>query len=160
MIDYRLASKIHFDELDRYLAAYLAREAPNPRSTARQKLARLTVLHCHEISADVYDEIARRKSEGMMGFHPTRNQAREKLATLPTPRFQDLCGDVHFELVRRYPEFGLKEVRRISLPEQSNSIAERQPSGRASPSPSWASEDNYVAGMSPPTRLRTTTTPV
>ncbi|KAF8884682.1 hypothetical protein BD779DRAFT_770746 [Infundibulicybe gibba] len=143
-IDYRLVARTHFDEFDHYLAAYLAREAPSSRPTARQKLTRLTVPQCYELSTDVYDELIRRKTEGKaapflpvrMEFHPKRNQARQKLATLPTSRFQDLCGDVHFELARRYPEFNWES------------------SGRTSPTPSWASEDTYVAGMAHPTRLR------
>ncbi|TFK23690.1 cell polarity protein [Coprinopsis marcescibilis] len=90
-IDYRQVSKTHFEELSKYLAAYLARSQPNSRSTARQKLTRLTIQQFHELSTDE--------------FHPKRNQARQKLATLPTSRFEDLSSDVYFELARRYPEF-------------------------------------------------------
>ncbi|KAE9408640.1 hypothetical protein BT96DRAFT_913786 [Gymnopus androsaceus JB14] len=111
-IDYRTVSKIHFDELSKYLAAYLAKAAPNSRSTARQKLTRLTIQQFHELSTDVYDELIRRKNEKEVPFlpvreefHPKRNQARQKLATLPTSRFEDLSSDVYFELSRRYPEF-------------------------------------------------------
>ncbi|GLB37366.1 putative spa2 homology domain (SHD) of GIT [Lyophyllum shimeji] len=111
-IDYRLVSKTHFDELSRYLAAYLARAPPNSRSTARQKLTRLTIQQFHELSTDVYDELVRRQNETEVpflplrsDFHPKRNQARQKLATLPTSRFEDLSSDVYFELSRRYPEF-------------------------------------------------------
>ncbi|KAJ7076896.1 hypothetical protein B0H15DRAFT_934193 [Mycena belliarum] len=112
-IDYRSVSEIHFNELDRYLAAYLAKAAPNSRSTARQKLTRLTIQQFHELSTDVYDELVRRKNERdaipflpvREEFHPKRNQARQKLATLPTTRFEDLSSDVYFELGRRYPEF-------------------------------------------------------
>ncbi|KAF9070817.1 hypothetical protein BDP27DRAFT_1323049 [Rhodocollybia butyracea] len=112
-IDYRAVSKIHFEELNKYLAAYLARAAPNSRSTARQKLTRLTIQQFHELSTDVYDELIRRKNERdavpflpvREDFHPKRNQARQKLATLPTSRFEDLSSDVYFELSRRYPEF-------------------------------------------------------
>ncbi|KAF8070406.1 hypothetical protein FPV67DRAFT_1017824 [Lyophyllum atratum] len=111
-IDYRLVSKTHFDELSRYLAAYLAKAPPNSRSTARQKLTRLTIQQFHELSTDVYDELVRRQNETEVpflplrsDFHPKRNQARQKLATLPTSRFEDLSSDVYFELSRRYPEF-------------------------------------------------------
>ncbi|KAJ7497027.1 hypothetical protein FB451DRAFT_1359481 [Mycena latifolia] len=112
-IDYRSVSEVHFNELDRYLAAYLAKAAPNSRSTARQKLTRLTIQQFHELSTDVYDELVRRKNEREAipflpvreEFHPKRNQARQKLATLPTTRFEDLSSDVYFELGRRYPEF-------------------------------------------------------
>ncbi|KIY54002.1 hypothetical protein FISHEDRAFT_32248 [Fistulina hepatica ATCC 64428] len=115
--DFRSISKTYFDELSVYLAAYLARAAPNSRSSARQKLTRLTIQQFHELSTDVYDELVRRKSDkqGMLrnfpflpvqdSFHPKRNQARQKLATLPTNRFEDLSSDVYFELTRRYPEF-------------------------------------------------------
>lgn len=112
-IDFRTISKTHFEELGKYLAAYLARSQPNSRSTARQKLTRLTIQQFHELSTDVYDELIRRKNEREVipflpvreDFHPKRNQARQKLATLPTSRFEDLSSDVYFELARRYPEF-------------------------------------------------------
>ncbi|CAK5265603.1 unnamed protein product [Mycena citricolor] len=111
-IDYRAVSEVHFNELDRYLAAYLARAAPNSRTSARQKLTRLTIQQFHELSTDVYDELCRRKNETQIPFlpvreefHPKRNQARQKLATLPVSRFEDLSSDVYFELGRRYPEF-------------------------------------------------------
>jgi hypothetical protein len=103
---------------------------PNSRSTARQKLTRLTIQQFHELSTDVYDELVRRQNEKegarliasldivsiiltsvvpylplRADFHPKRNQARQKLATLPTSRFEDLSSDVYFELARRYPEF-------------------------------------------------------
>ncbi|KAJ3780608.1 hypothetical protein GGU10DRAFT_139160 [Lentinula aff. detonsa] len=91
---------------------YRSLAPPNSRSTARQKLSRLTIRQSHELSTDVYDELIRRKSEKEVpflqvraGFHPKRNQARQKLATLSTSRFEDLSSDVYFELARRYPEF-------------------------------------------------------
>ncbi|KAF7321396.1 hypothetical protein MKEN_00660100 [Mycena kentingensis (nom. inval.)] len=111
-IDYRAVSETHFHELDRYLAAYLAKAPPNSRTSARQKLTRLTIQQFHELSTDVYDELIRRKSADQVPFlpvreefHPKRNQARQKLATLPVSRFEDLSSDVYFELSRRYPEF-------------------------------------------------------
>ncbi|KAF9453965.1 hypothetical protein P691DRAFT_790378 [Macrolepiota fuliginosa MF-IS2] len=111
-VDYRAVSRIHFDELNRYLADYLAKAAPNSRTTARQKLTRLTIQQFHELSTDVYDELVRRQNNNEVPFlpvkeefHPKRNQARQKLATLPAPRFEDLSSDVYFELARRYPEF-------------------------------------------------------
>ncbi|KAG6884997.1 hypothetical protein C0993_006648 [Termitomyces sp. T159_Od127] len=112
-IDFRTVSKIHFDELSHYLAAYLAKAAPNSRANARQKLTRLTSQQFHELSTDVYDELVRRQSDTeavpflplRSDFHPKRNQARQKLATLPSSRFEDLSSDVYFELSRRYPEF-------------------------------------------------------
>lgn len=110
-IDYRQVSRVHFSELSQYLADYLARAPPNSRTSARQKLTRLTVQQFHELSTDVYDELIRRKLDNAPflpvrdDFHPKRNQARQKLATLPTTRFEDLSSDVYFELARRYPEF-------------------------------------------------------
>ncbi|KAG6837808.1 hypothetical protein H0H93_016176 [Arthromyces matolae] len=128
-IDFRTVSRVHFDELSRYLAAYLAKAPPNSRATARQKLTRLTSQQFHELSTDVYDELVRRQSDNegtdayflpsnldlitisvpflplRSDFHPKRNQARQKLATLPASRFEDLSSDVYFELSRRYPEF-------------------------------------------------------
>ncbi|KAG6381880.1 hypothetical protein JVT61DRAFT_495 [Boletus reticuloceps] len=96
----------------------------NSRSTARQKLTRLTRQQFQELSTDVYDELIRRKmntSENEIlclpprdEFHPKRNQARQKLATLPAARFEDLSSDVYFELSRRYPEF--KEENEVGTP--------------------------------------------
>ncbi|KAJ3988805.1 hypothetical protein F5890DRAFT_1489268 [Lentinula detonsa] len=121
-IDYRSMCKIHYNELHRYLTAYLARAPPNSRSTARQKLSRLTIRQSHELSTDVYDELIRRKSgkevpflQVRAGFHPKRNQARQKLATLSTSRFEDLSSDVYFELARRYPEFKEDPAERTSV---------------------------------------------
>ncbi|KAL4071264.1 hypothetical protein V8B97DRAFT_1962186 [Scleroderma yunnanense] len=114
-LDPKSTARTHFIELSQYLAAYLAKAPPNSRSTARQKLTRLTKQQFQELSTDVYDELVRRKTNtdeneipclpARDDFHPKRNQARQKLATLPTPRFEDLSSDVFFELSRRYPEF-------------------------------------------------------
>ncbi|TFK62244.1 hypothetical protein BDN72DRAFT_848826 [Pluteus cervinus] len=144
-IDYRQVSKKHFTELSQYLAAYLARTPANSRSTARQKLTRLTIQQFHELSTDVYDELMRRKDERQVpflpvreDFHPKRNQARQKLATLPASRFEDLSSDVYYELSRRYPEFN------------------EDPSGRGSASSNY---DDYPApdfpSSSPPRNNRT-----
>ncbi|EMD33042.1 hypothetical protein CERSUDRAFT_126237 [Gelatoporia subvermispora B] len=113
--DPRTIARTHFDELSKYLASYLAKEPANSRSTARQKLTRLTRQQFQELSTDVYDELVRRKNNTTDNevpflpvrddFHPKRNQARQKLATLPTGRFKDLSSDVYYELARRYPEF-------------------------------------------------------
>ncbi|GJE91341.1 hypothetical protein PsYK624_074900 [Phanerochaete sordida] len=113
--DARSIARTHFEELHRYLASYLAKEPANSRSTARQKLTRLTRQQFQELSTDVYDELIRRKTNTTDNevpflpvrddFHPKRNQARQKLATLPTGRFKDLSSDVYYELGRRYPEF-------------------------------------------------------
>ncbi|KAJ3776968.1 hypothetical protein EV361DRAFT_88999 [Lentinula raphanica] len=143
-IDYRSISKIHFEELSQYLAVYLTRAAPNSRSSARQKLTRLTIQQFHELSTDVYDELIRRKGDKEVpflpvreDFHPKRNQARQKLATLPTSRFEDLSSDVYFELARRYPEF------------------REDPAGRASVSSNY---DDYPAPGFPSTNPRATNT--
>ncbi|KAI0090600.1 hypothetical protein BDY19DRAFT_936134 [Irpex rosettiformis] len=122
----RNIARTHFDELHQYLASYLAKELANSRSTARQKLTRLTRQQFQELSTDVYDELVRRKTNSSNNeipflpvrddFHPKRNQARQKLATLPTGRFKDLSSDVYYELGRRYPDF--KE----QLPDSANSL--------------------------------------
>ncbi|KAF9228291.1 hypothetical protein BS17DRAFT_773424 [Gyrodon lividus] len=113
--DPRVIARTHYIELQQYLATYLAKAPANSRSTARQKLTRLTKQQFQELSTDVYDELVRRKMNtpedeipclpARDEFHPKRNQARQKLATLPTARFEDLSSDVYFELSRRYPEF-------------------------------------------------------
>ena len=159
-LDSHQVARTHYDELSKYLSSYLAKgsmsslsplahshvhpptEPANSRSTARQKLTRLTRQQFQELSTDVYDELIRRKtnSDGVQGpsvslpslrtsnspaasvpflpvrdeFHPKRNQARQKLATLPMSRFKDLSSDVYYELVRRYPDFK-EEVRLIFL---------------------------------------------
>ncbi|KIJ15449.1 hypothetical protein PAXINDRAFT_168952 [Paxillus involutus ATCC 200175] len=114
-LDPRVIAKTHYIELQQYLVAYLSKAPANSRSTARQKLTRLTKQQFQELSTDVYDELVRRKLNtpedeipclpARDEFHPKRNQARQKLATLPTARFEDLSSDVYFELSRRYPEF-------------------------------------------------------
>lgn len=124
-------------------------EPANSRSTARQKLTRLTRQQFQELSTDVYDELIRRKTnsdvQGLSPvsllsprtsnspaalvpflpvrdeFHPKRNQARQKLATLPMSRFKDLSSDVYYELVRRYPEF--KEEVRLIFPPSTTLIS-------------------------------------
>ncbi|KAG6920029.1 hypothetical protein DXG01_010097 [Tephrocybe rancida] len=146
-LDFRTVSKTHFDELSRYLAAYLARAAPNSRAAARQKLTRLTSQQFHELSTDVYDELVRRQSENEVpflplrsDFHPKRNQARQKLATLPTTRFEDLSSDVYFELSRRYPEFkedpsgnaSYDDYPAPDFPSSSTSPPRAPPTGRVS----------------------------
>ncbi|KAI0314554.1 hypothetical protein OF83DRAFT_1136191 [Amylostereum chailletii] len=117
--DTRQIARVHYLELSKYLASYLANEPANSRSAARQKLTRLTRQQFQELSTDVYDELVRRKNNADSNdipflpvrddFHPKRNQARQKLATLPTSRFKDLSSDVYYELVRRYPEFKEEE---------------------------------------------------
>ncbi|KAF9648389.1 hypothetical protein BDM02DRAFT_3082236, partial [Thelephora ganbajun] len=114
-LDSVVIAKAHFDELYKYLASYLAKEPANSRTSARQKLTRLTRQQFQELSTDVYDELLRRTNNSAENevpflpvrddFHPKRNQARQKLATLPASRFKDLSSDVFYELSRRYPEF-------------------------------------------------------
>ncbi|KII95770.1 hypothetical protein PLICRDRAFT_34713 [Plicaturopsis crispa FD-325 SS-3] len=136
-LDPRIIARTHFDELSKYLAAYLARAPANSRATARQKLTRLTRQQFQELSTDVYDELVRRKKNSSSenevpflpvrsDFHPKRNQARQKLATLPTSRFEDLSSDVYYELVRRYPEF--KEEPPDSAPLSPRSAYDDYPS--------------------------------
>ncbi|KAF8588869.1 hypothetical protein K439DRAFT_1384048 [Ramaria rubella] len=118
--DARKAARTHFDELQIFLGQHLAKEPPNSRTSAREKLARLTKQQFYELSTDVYDELNRRNHNTSgnevpflpvkSNFHPKRNTARQKLATLPQTRFKDLAGDVFFELNRRYPEFKEPEV--------------------------------------------------
>ncbi|KAG8760943.1 component of the polarisome [Serendipita sp. 396] len=127
----RRVAKTHYEELQVFLSAHVSKEAPNTRSSAREKLTRLTKQQFQELSTDVYDELIRRnaKSEtphlpNREDFHPKRNQARQKLSTLPKPRFKDLASDVYFELGRRYPEFRESEVP----PDTPDSVYEEFPS--------------------------------
>ncbi|KAG9008678.1 component of the polarisome, partial [Tulasnella sp. 427] len=113
--DGRQIARQHYEELQFFLGSHLAREPANSRSSAREKLTRLTRQQFQELSTDVYDELIRRNNNSETNevpflpvrddFHPKRNQARQKLATLPKTRFKDLASDVFFELGRRYPEF-------------------------------------------------------
>lgn len=113
--DGRQVARQHYEELQLFLGSHLAREPANSRSSAREKLTRLTRQQFQELSTDVYDELIRRNNNSETNevpflpvrddFHPKRNQARQKLATLPKTRFKDLASDVFFELGRRYPEF-------------------------------------------------------
>lgn len=111
-------AKVHFDELQAFLSTHIAKEAPNSRASAREKLTRLTRQQFQELSTDVYDELIRRNAKSETphlptrdDFHPKRNQARQKLSTLPKARFKDLASDVYFELGRRYPEFKEPEIQ-------------------------------------------------
>ncbi|KAG9038295.1 component of the polarisome [Tulasnella sp. JGI-2019a] len=119
-MDARQIAREHYEELSVFLASHLAKEPANSRSSAREKLTRLTKQQFQELSTDVYDELVRRNNNAEQNdvpflpvrddFHPKRNQARQKLATLPKTRFKDLSSDVFFELGRRYPEFKEPEV--------------------------------------------------
>ncbi|KAG8849964.1 component of the polarisome [Tulasnella sp. 330] len=119
-MDGRQIAREHYEELSVFLASHLAKEPANSRSSAREKLTRLTKQQFQELSTDVYDELVRRNNNSEQNdvpflpvrddFHPKRNQARQKLATLPKTRFKDLSSDVFFELGRRYPEFKEPEV--------------------------------------------------
>jgi hypothetical protein len=78
-------ARAHYDELSKYLSSYLAKgsrsfispfahshahspsEPANSRSTARQKLTRLTRQQFQELSTDVYDELIRRKTDSNQG---------------------------------------------------------------------------------------------
>ncbi|KAI0338375.1 hypothetical protein BDW22DRAFT_709598 [Trametopsis cervina] len=177
--DSRSIARTHFDELHRYLASYLAKEPANSRSTARQKLTRLTRQQFQELSTDVYDELVRRKTNTLDNeipflpvrddFHPKRNQARQKLATLPTGRFKDLSSDVYFELGRRYPDFKEELPDSAALtspgsayddypsPDFNTSYPQAAPSSAA---PRRSSEDRaidsgYAAGSPVPIRKST-----
>lgn len=82
-IDSRKIAKTHFDELQKFLGQYLAKgefvlrltasclvefslahppEPLNSRSSAREKLTRLTKQQFQELSTDVYDELIRRNN--------------------------------------------------------------------------------------------------
>lgn len=52
---------LHFPSRHRTHADPLPPAPPNSRTTARQKLTRLTIQQFHELSTDVYDELVRRK---------------------------------------------------------------------------------------------------
>jgi Spa2 Homology Domain (SHD)-containing protein len=88
-VDSYQVARTHYDELSKYLSAYLAKgsippylrlhsltfippppEPANSRSTARQKLTRLTRQQFQELSTDVYDELIRRKtnSDSILGL--------------------------------------------------------------------------------------------
>ncbi|CAD6934679.1 unnamed protein product [Tilletia controversa] len=125
--DIRATAELHYRDLLNFLQSHLAKAQTRPRSTAREKLTRLSKQQFTELSTDVYDELVRRQKASASStlspggpaslsaipphlevrpeFHPKRNQARQKLATLPKSRFKDLAADVFFELERRFPEF-------------------------------------------------------
>ncbi|KZP11245.1 hypothetical protein FIBSPDRAFT_899136 [Athelia psychrophila] len=174
-LDPRIIARTHYDELSRYLAAYLAKAPAGSRSTARAKLTRLTKQQFQELSTDVYDELVRRKKntdekEGGWciiahiqreavpflpvrdDFHPKRNQARQKLATLPTSRFEDLSSDVYYELARRYPEFH-EETGEIPAPSPNSAYDDvpspNFPGSSNSPPPQHQAQ----LSQSPPPRI-------
>ncbi|KAL1917271.1 uncharacterized protein VTP21DRAFT_4927 [Calcarisporiella thermophila] len=106
-------AQVYYEAFTRFLEDHLAKDQTlTQRSSAKDKLTRLTRQQFQELSTDVYDELMRRSNKPdeipflpvRNDFHPKRNQARQKLATLPKVRFQDLASDVYFELQRRHPE--------------------------------------------------------
>ncbi|WVO23480.1 uncharacterized protein IAS62_004834 [Cryptococcus decagattii] len=121
----REVARMHWKALKEFLAAWIERESPSSRASAREKLTRLTKLQFQELSTDVYDELMRRlaveRGEGETApflpvredFHPKRNQARQKLATLPNNRFKDLASDVFYELRRRFPDFDREDAQAV-----------------------------------------------
>ncbi|KAJ3015900.1 component of the polarisome [Thoreauomyces humboldtii] len=107
----------HYEHLRSYLQSYLQSQRAagthsNQRTSAREKLTRLTRQQFTELSTDVFDEMNRRQADSgdvpflpvRDDFHPKRNQARQKLATLPASRFKDLASDVFYEIERRFPQ--------------------------------------------------------
>lgn len=86
------------------------------KTSAREKLIKLSANQFLELSTDVYDELSRRETNNgnkrlNLGpflplneeYHKKRNQARQKLATLQMSRFKELCGDVLYEIQQRFP---------------------------------------------------------
>ncbi|KAJ3271005.1 component of the polarisome [Terramyces sp. JEL0728] len=89
----------------------LRSQTGNSRSSAREKLTRLSKNQFSELSTDVYDELNRRLKDTSVPYlsvnemyHPKRNQARQKLASLQVGRFKELVSDVFFEIERRFPQ--------------------------------------------------------
>ncbi|KAJ3290305.1 component of the polarisome [Borealophlyctis nickersoniae] len=133
----------HYESLRQYLASYLQsqRSGNNPsnqRSSAREKLTRLTKQQFTELSTDVFDEMNRRQLNSQEApflpvrddFHPKRNQARQKLATLPSGRFKDLASDVYFEIERRFPmvvqQYNAKYGEKHPLPSTGGEFEPKQ----------------------------------
>ncbi|KAJ3300620.1 Serine/threonine-protein kinase smu1 [Borealophlyctis nickersoniae] len=91
-----------------FLASYLQQQSGTMgRSSAKEKLARLSQQQLTELSTDVHDETNRRLKdppELRTDFTQKRNQARQKLATLPRNRFMELASEVFFEIERRFPQ--------------------------------------------------------
>ncbi|KAJ3044235.1 component of the polarisome [Rhizophlyctis rosea] len=103
----------HYALLRDFLAQYLqSQSATLGRTSAKEKLARLSQQQLTELSQDVHDETRRRLQDPpevpfltvRTDFTPKRNQARQKLATLQIGRFMELASEVFFELERRYPQ--------------------------------------------------------
>ncbi|KAL9937667.1 hypothetical protein V8E36_003212 [Tilletia maclaganii] len=155
--DVRATAEIHYRDLLGFLQSHLAKAQTRPRSTAREKLTRLSKQQFTELSTDVYDELVRRQKalstapngqspggpalglipphlEVRPEFHPKRNQARQKLATLPKTRFKDLASDVFFELERRFPEFAEKyRLEAAAAARRASEGLDREPDPNAPP---------------------------
>ncbi|KAI8822407.1 uncharacterized protein EV422DRAFT_523906 [Fimicolochytrium jonesii] len=159
MAEADLSGKIaatHYEHLRSYLTSYLQsqRDAGNPsnqRTSAREKLLRLTKQQFSELSTDVFDEMNRRLLDSKDvpflplrdDFHPKRNQARQKLATLPNSRFKDLASDVFYEVERRFPQVVQDYEARYGvgpLPEQAQN---NQSAISSAPLPS-SSNDSFA----------------
>ncbi|KAI8895718.1 hypothetical protein BC833DRAFT_622762 [Globomyces pollinis-pini] len=129
----------------------------NSRSSAREKLTRLSQHQFSELSTDVYDELSRRLSEDAPTFlqqneqyHPKRNQARQKLATLQMTRFKELAGDVFFEIERRYPAAAIKTQPFLEPKPKAGNPPVNQNNKTSSLDPlpvSFASLDNLMADL-------------
>ncbi|WVQ80325.1 hypothetical protein IAT38_002430 [Cryptococcus sp. DSM 104549] len=153
----REVARVHWRALREFLQAWLDKESPTARASAREKLTRLTKLQFQELSTDVYDELMRRLAvdNGDDGnsapflpvredFHPKRNQARQKLATLPKNRFKDLASDVFYELRRRYPEFEEEQQQQ----ERQRSYDEPPPAPGPRPGFSTSTSQNSIQSLS------------
>ncbi|KAI9094657.1 hypothetical protein DFS34DRAFT_582702 [Phlyctochytrium arcticum] len=140
----------HYDRLRSYLSAYLQTQRAtgnqsNQRTSAREKLTRLTKQQFAELSTDVFDEMNRRQLDSKEvpflpvrdDFHPKRNQARQKLATLPSSRFKDLASDVYYEIERRFPTVVQDYLNKYGINEGPVSASSQQsqpgPSSMTSP---------------------------
>ncbi|KAJ7585972.1 kinase-like domain-containing protein [Mycena floridula] len=105
--------KVHFKELGKALmtSGYLFEATFQSRGSTRKKLAAMKNDHLLALSADVYDDLQRRKKSNAPflpwndRYYPKRNEARRKIGNLPSSRFELLAGDLFAELGRRYPKF-------------------------------------------------------
>ncbi|KAJ3261211.1 component of the polarisome [Boothiomyces macroporosus] len=112
----------------------LRNQSGNTRSSAREKLTRLSKNQFSELSTDVYDELNRRLKENSGPFlsvnelyHPKRNQARQKLASLQVGRFKELVSDVFFEIERRFPQLLDQQYQYQQYPQQFQQYPPPQP---------------------------------
>lgn len=125
------------------------------KSTAKDKLTKLSQHQFQELSTDVYDELMRREQEiedflaPVASYHPKRNQARQKLCTLQRSRFDELVSDVYHEICNRYPSVARRpSLTKLVIPVISGSAQASAYQSQNQSQGSYSSPNNFSTQQS------------